>query len=89
MVLALDGVARVYLGTWPAGNYVRVTDERSGWAAAYAHLDTVAVQDGQAVRAGDLIGSVGSTGMASGPHLHYEIWRGQQNVDPTGLIGCN
>ena len=86
---SLGGVAHVYLGTWPAGNYVRVTDERSGWAAAYAHLDTVAVQDGQAVRAGDLIGSVGSTGMTSGPHLHYEIWRGQQNVDPTGLIGCN
>lgn len=82
------GVAHVYLGTWPAGNYVRVADEQSGWSSAYAHLDGVAVQDGQAVRAGDILGSVGSTGMASGPHLHYEVWRGGVNIDPTGLIGC-
>jgi murein DD-endopeptidase MepM/ murein hydrolase activator NlpD len=84
----LDGVARVYLGSWPAGNYVRVVNERAGWSTAYAHLDQVAVADGQALGAGDTLGTVGSTGMASGPHLHYEVWRGGTNVDPTDLIGC-
>jgi murein DD-endopeptidase MepM/ murein hydrolase activator NlpD len=84
----IGGVARVYLGSWPAGNYVRVVNERAGWSTAYAHLDQVAVADGQALGAGDTLGTVGSTGMASGPHLHYEVWRGGTNVDPTDLINC-
>lgn len=84
----LGGVARVYLGSWPAGNYVRVVNEQAGWSTAYAHLDSVAVADGQAVATGATLGSVGSTGMATGPHLHYEIWHHEINVDPTGLIGC-
>ena len=84
----LGGVARVYLGSWPAGNYVRVVNEQAGWSTAYAHLDSVAVADGQAVATGTTLGSVGSTGMATGPHLHYEIWHHEINVDPTGLIGC-
>jgi murein DD-endopeptidase MepM/ murein hydrolase activator NlpD len=82
------GVAHVYLGSWPGGNFVRVVDEQASWSTAYAHLDTVAVADGQLIPDGATIGTVGSTGMASGPHLHYEVWHGEENVDPTGLIGC-
>jgi murein DD-endopeptidase MepM/ murein hydrolase activator NlpD len=85
---SLAGVARVFMGSWPGGNFVRVVDERTGWSVAYGHLDTVAVADGQQVEAGALIGTVGSTGMASGPHLHYEVWHGDANVDPSGLVGC-
>ncbi|MFN8569501.1 MAG: M23 family metallopeptidase [Kouleothrix sp.] len=80
-----------HMCTWvagPAGNYVRVTDEQRGWNSAYAHLDSVAVADGQAVATGALLGTVGSSGMASGPHLHYELWHGSTNVDPTGLVEC-
>jgi transcriptional regulator with XRE-family HTH domain len=84
----LGGVARVTLNSWPGGNFVRVVDEQSGWSTAYAHLDSVFVVEGQAVQAGDTIGTVGSTGQTSGPHLHYEVWHGDQNVDPSGLIGC-
>jgi murein DD-endopeptidase MepM/ murein hydrolase activator NlpD len=82
------GVARVFLNSWPAGNYVRVVDEQTGWSTAYAHLDTVLVADGQIVPAGTTIGAVGSTGQTSGPHLHYEVWRGGENVDPSWLIEC-
>jgi murein DD-endopeptidase MepM/ murein hydrolase activator NlpD len=82
------GVARVFLNSWPAGNYVRVVDEQAGWSTAYAHLETVLVADGQMISSGSAIGAVGSTGQASGPHLHYEVWRGGQNVDPSGLIEC-
>jgi len=85
---ALSGMAHVYLGSWPGGNYVRITDAQSGWSAAYAHLDSVAVADGQTIPVGAPIGTVGSTGMASGPHLHYEVWHGTQNVDPSGLAEC-
>jgi murein DD-endopeptidase MepM/ murein hydrolase activator NlpD len=83
------GVAHVYLGSWPGGNYVRIVDEQAGWSTAYAHLDSVAVTDGQPIGAGALVGTVGSTGMATGPHLHYEVWHGGVNVDPTGLIECH
>jgi murein DD-endopeptidase MepM/ murein hydrolase activator NlpD/transcriptional regulator with XRE-family HTH domain len=83
------GVVHVDLGSWPGGNYVRIVDEQAGWSTAYAHLDSVAVTDGQTIDAGALLGTVGSTGMASGPHLHYEVWHGGANVDPTGLIECH
>jgi murein DD-endopeptidase MepM/ murein hydrolase activator NlpD len=82
------GVAHVYLGSWPGGNFVRVVDEQANWGTAYGHLDTVQVADGQIIPDGATIGTVGSTGMATGPHLHYEVWHGGENIDPTGLIGC-
>jgi murein DD-endopeptidase MepM/ murein hydrolase activator NlpD len=82
------GVAHVTLDSWPGGNFVRVIDEQAGWATAYAHLDVVSVAEGQAIPAGTIIGTVGSTGMTSGPHLHYEVWHGDENIDPSGLIGC-
>ncbi len=82
------GVARVALDSWPGGNFVRVVDDQTGWSTAYGHLNGVAVADGQLLADGDVIGTAGSTGMATGPHLHYEVWRGDANVDPTGLIEC-
>ena len=82
------GVAHVTLDSWPGGNFVRVVDERAGWSTAYAHLDTVFVTEGQSIPAGATIGAIGSTGMTSGPHLHYEVWHGGENVDPSGLIEC-
>jgi murein DD-endopeptidase MepM/ murein hydrolase activator NlpD len=82
------GVAHVTLDSWPGGNFVRVVDERAGWSTAYAHLDSVIVTEGQVIPSGATIGAVGSTGMTSGPHLHYEVWHGGENVDPSGLIGC-
>jgi murein DD-endopeptidase MepM/ murein hydrolase activator NlpD len=88
VLASLGGVARVFMGSWPGGNFVRIVDERTGWSVAYGHLDTVAVADGQQIEAGATIGTIGSTGMASGPHLHYEVWHGDANVDPTGLVGC-
>lgn len=88
IVATRGGIAQVYMDTWPAGNYVRIIDQQTGWSVAYAHLSRVAVADGQAVEAGTLLGDIGSTGYTSGPHLHYEVWRGKENVDPSGLIEC-
>jgi murein DD-endopeptidase MepM/ murein hydrolase activator NlpD len=88
VVATQGGTAHGFMGSWPGGNFVRVTDEASGWSTAYGHLDTVAVADGQLLADGAPIGTVGSTGFATGPHLHYEVWHGGENVDPTGLIGC-
>lgn len=88
VVATHTGVAQVVLNSWPGGNYVRLTHSDSGWATAYAHLDQVFVTNGQAVEAGAPIGTVGSTGYATGPHLHYEVWRNGVNLDPTPFLQC-
>jgi len=88
VVATHGGNAHVFLGSWPGGNYVRVEDAAKGWSTAYAHLDTVAVADGQQLADGATLGTVGSTGFASGPHLHYEVWHAAENIDPSGLISC-
>jgi murein DD-endopeptidase MepM/ murein hydrolase activator NlpD len=82
------GAVRVALSSWPGGNYVRVTNAQSGWATAYAHLDQVFVADGQWLEAGAPIGTIGTTGMTTGAHLHYEVWRNGANIDPTPYVQC-
>lgn len=74
------GVASVRPGTWPAGNYLAVVNDR--YKTAYAHLNSYAVNDGDRVARGQLVGYVGSTGQATGPHLHYEVWENGINVNP-------
>ena len=79
-----SGVVTVTANSYPAGNHVWVTN--AAYRTGYAHLASFAVSDGQEVRRGDLIGSIGSTGMSSGPHLDYQVWvrNGEQwvNVNP-------
>jgi murein DD-endopeptidase MepM/ murein hydrolase activator NlpD/transcriptional regulator with XRE-family HTH domain len=82
------GVASVALESWPGGNYVRVANAETGWSTAYAHLDQVFVTSGQQLEPGTVIGTVGSTGWTTGPHLHYEVWRGGINQDPTPFLRC-
>ncbi|WP_020526601.1 peptidoglycan DD-metalloendopeptidase family protein [Flexithrix dorotheae] len=53
----------------------------------YAQLDEILVEEGQEVKRGDLIGRVGSSGMSTAPHLHYEILKGDQPVDPADYFG--
>ncbi|MGQ9548643.1 MAG: M23 family metallopeptidase [Roseiflexus sp.] len=81
-----DGIARVYPGSWPGGNFVRIENQETGWMTSYGHLDAIMVHDGQVVQRGSQIGTAGSTGYATGPHLHYEIWRQGSNLDPTPFV---
>lgn len=75
-----SGTARVKPNTWPAGNYLSISNEH--YKTAFAHLDSYAVEDGQEVKAGQVIGYIGVTGQSSGPHLHYEVWKDGVNVNP-------
>lgn len=52
---------------------VVVIDHGYSWETRYAHLSEIAVKEGQTVKKGDIIGYVGSTGTATGPHLHFEM----------------
>ena len=53
----------------------------------YAHLSQIQIARGDVVDAGTVIGLSGSTGDASGPHLHFEVWRWGREVDPVPLLG--
>jgi murein DD-endopeptidase MepM/ murein hydrolase activator NlpD len=53
-----------------------------GMGTRYGHLSEILVRPGQRVKRGDVIGRVGSTGRSSGPHLHYEVFKGARQVAP-------
>ncbi len=63
------------------GNYI-VIRHKYGFYTKYGHLDRVYVQEGDTVTQGQKIGLLGSTGLSTGPHLHYEVRIGSQVVDP-------
>jgi murein DD-endopeptidase MepM/ murein hydrolase activator NlpD len=63
------------------GKYVEIS-HKFGFSTLYAHMDTVLVEKGQWVERGDVIGYLGGTGRVTGPHLHYEVKLGNQNIDP-------
>lgn len=67
-----------------AGSYglLVVVDHGNGMQTRYAHLSRIGVARGQAVRQGDTVGLVGSTGRSTGPHLHYEVRSGGQALNP-------
>ncbi|MFM2201030.1 MAG: hypothetical protein RL040_230 [Bacteroidota bacterium] len=54
-----------------------------GYESLYAHMSRVAVRPGQKVRRGQIIGYVGNTGTSTGPHLHYEVMKNGEKVDPS------
>lgn len=66
------------------GNYVRIR-HNSELSTAYGHMSRIAVKAGTRVRQGQVIGYVGMTGAATGPHLHYEVLVRNAQVNPRGL----
>lgn len=80
-----DGVVRV-AGRNPQGfggyGVVAVVDHGFGFMTLYAHMASVKVRVGQHVKRGEQLGTVGSTGMSSGAHLHYEVIQNGKKVDP-------
>jgi murein DD-endopeptidase MepM/ murein hydrolase activator NlpD len=68
------------------GNYVRIR-HANGYKTAYGHMSRFAsgVSDGVKVRQGQIIGFVGSTGLASGPHVHFEVLVNSSYVDPMSI----
>ncbi|MFL6798501.1 MAG: M23 family metallopeptidase [Xanthobacteraceae bacterium] len=67
-----------------SGGYGRVVDvdHGNGISTRYAHLSSIEVHVGQGVKAGQIVGRIGSTGRSTGPHLHYETRVKGEPVDP-------
>lgn len=68
------------------GNYVRIR-HANGYHTSYAHMQKFArgVKEGVSVRQGQVIGYIGTTGLSSGPHLHFEVLVNKRRVDPMSI----
>jgi murein DD-endopeptidase MepM/ murein hydrolase activator NlpD len=75
-----------YAGT--RGGYGRVVeiDHGSGFKTRYGHLNSISVKTGQTVAIGQKVGTMGSTGRSTGPHLHYEVYYRGKSYDPIKFL---
>jgi murein DD-endopeptidase MepM/ murein hydrolase activator NlpD len=88
-VVAVEDGVIVGAGSSPSyGRYVEVKHE-NGLSSFYAHLGRIdpAAKPGVAVTGGAVIGRIGSSGVSTGPHLHFEMRRGDTPLNPTAFIG--
>ena len=85
ILAAGDGVV-AQAGPWGGyGNWLRIRHSE-GWDTGYGHISRYAkgIHPGVRVHQGEVVAYVGATGLATGPHLHYEIWQNGQRVNPIG-----
>jgi murein DD-endopeptidase MepM/ murein hydrolase activator NlpD len=85
ILAAGDGVVAEARRWGGYGNWLRIRHS-GGWDTGYAHVSRYAkgVRAGARVHQGQVVAYVGSTGMSTGPHLHYEVWLKGQRVNPIG-----
>jgi len=69
-------------GNWAGLGKFIIIQHAEGWTTRYAHLSKILIDNEKAVKRGDLIGLVGSTGLSTGPHLHFETRKNDVPYDP-------
>jgi murein DD-endopeptidase MepM/ murein hydrolase activator NlpD len=79
-----DGAVRYAGRKGGYGNFVEL-QHSAGLGTGYAHMSRIAVRPGQRVRRGQIIGYIGSTGLSTGPHLHYELYRNGRPINPLSV----
>ncbi len=67
------------------GNTI-IVNHPGGFVTLYGHNDTIIVQSGDDVIKNQILSRVGETGKSQGPHLHFEIWKNNQVIDPREII---
>jgi murein DD-endopeptidase MepM/ murein hydrolase activator NlpD len=73
----------VLFAGWNGGHGKQVELQHDAhWSTRYSHLSTLLVEPGRTVKRGEVIGLAGATGLATGPHLHFEVWRDGETLDP-------
>ncbi|HZZ69071.1 MAG TPA: M23 family metallopeptidase [Phenylobacterium sp.] len=86
ILAAGDGVVAQAAPWGGYGNWLRIR-HAEGWDTGYGHISRFAagIHPGVHVHQGQVVAYVGATGLATGPHLHYEIWKNGQRVNPIGV----
>ncbi|MDJ0642642.1 MAG: peptidoglycan DD-metalloendopeptidase family protein [Erythrobacter sp.] len=84
IVAVTDGTVRSAGRAGGCGIAVRLR-HGNGLETRYCHMSRMAVRSGQSVRRGQVIGYVGSTGLSTGPHLHYEMYRNGRAINPASV----
>lgn len=82
---AADGVVTSRGNDKEFGYYILLRHPQ-GYETYYAHLSSITKKEGDSVKVGDIIGKVGTTGRASAPHLHFEIRKDGQPIDPVTIL---
>jgi murein DD-endopeptidase MepM/ murein hydrolase activator NlpD len=80
-----DGVVERAASNRTTGNTIRIS-HAGGYETVYMHLETMSVRAGQQVRTGQKIGTVGMSGQAFAPHLHYEVRKDGAVINPVGCL---
>ena len=80
----LDGMVQMAGRSGGYGNFVKLA-HGNGIGSGYGHMSRIAVSPGQHVARGQVIGYVGSTGLSTGPHLHWEVWRNGVAINPRSI----
>jgi murein DD-endopeptidase MepM/ murein hydrolase activator NlpD len=89
-VLAAENGVVVYAGNeLPGFGNLLILRHADGWMTAYGHNDALKVRRGDTVRRGQPIATVGTSGGARTPQLHFEIRRGSDAVDPSRYLGAS
>lgn len=87
-VVSAAAPGHVVQSGWNSGHGRQVVVEHAnGWRTGYSHLSSVLVSDGDWVHAGQAIGLVGNSGRSTGPHLHFEVVKNGEYVDPLDILG--
>lgn len=80
-----DGIVRLAAPLLAQGNMV-IIDHGMNLSSSYLHLDSIEVEEGVPVKRGQIIGLIGETGFANGPHLHWEVNLGRTPLNPLQLV---
>ncbi|MCX7956586.1 MAG: M23 family metallopeptidase [Endomicrobia bacterium] len=83
-----DGIVK--FAGWQQGyGKVILIEHKFGYISVYGHLSSIKVKVGQRVSRGEVIGLMGDTGTATGPHLHYEVWKDNKLCNPVKYLGID
>lgn len=85
-VLATADGKVVFVGNLPDYGKTVIVKHPSGYSTLYAHLSSMEIKEGQFIKAGQILGRVGSTGRSTGPHLHYEVILENKTLDPMKFL---
>ena len=85
-IRSADGGTVIYAGWYGGYGLTVIVDHGGGLTTLYAHSSELFVYEGQPVQRGQAIASVGSTGLSTGPHLHFEVRVGGEPVDPMAYL---